>query len=508
MQYALTSAQMREAEHEAIERGFATLADLMDRAGRTLADEVLRVAPEGAVVVVCGKGNNGGDGWVAAQRLTASGRDARVMALVSPRDLSGEARAAADAAVAAGVAWHTPGSPLDAVEYLTQAAVILDCVFGFGFRGVAEEPFASAISAMDDAGAFVIAADVPSGVAADTGRADGPSVRADVTVTFSATKPGLLIYPGASLAGEIVVADIGVPREILDAHGELEIWDAGDLRAAFPHPRPDDHKGSRGRVLVVAGSVMYAGAAVLTAEGALRMGAGYVYSAVSEQVAPLVHASLPSVIVRRLPVSEDGSLAGPEAVLEAAADVDAVVVGPGLGLSSGVAEVVLALIAHSAQPLVLDADALNVLAARGLDALFTREAPVVITPHPGEMGRLLGTTTDAVEEDRVAAVERFDGPARACLLKGAHTVVAGEGRRSIVLAGNAGLAKAGSGDVLAGMLGTLLAQGLSPFEAATLGAYLHGRAAEHGADALTETCFTSVDIVAFLPDAVHGLLGG
>ena len=508
MQYALTAEQMGAAERDAIDAGSTTLEELMRRAGTALANEVGRLAPHGAVAVVCGPGNNGGDGWVASHILSAAGRDVRVLALVHPERLVGAARDAADAAITGGVAWGTPNSALDVVRGLEGARVILDAIFGFGSHGAPREPYASAIAAIADSDAFVIAADVPSGVDADTGAIPGAAVRADVTVTFSAPKPGLLIYPGAGHAGEIVVVDLGIARAMLDSHGRIELWDRGDYRAAFPVPAPEDHKGSRGRVAVVAGSKTYTGAALLTLQGALRMGAGYVVAVVPEPVAEVVRIALPSALVRPVPASDDGAIASTPAVLEAVADADAVVAGPGLTAAPGALEAIRALVSQTGTPLVLDADALAAFSEGAHAAPAAREAPLLLTPHPGEMARLLGTDVETVQADRLQAAARMSGPSSTCLLKGPHTVVAGAGREAVVLAGNAGLARAGSGDVLSGMLGTLMAQGLSAFEAGVLGAYLHGRAAEHGAAAFTTTCFTSADITSFLPDAVRDVLGG
>lgn len=507
MQYALTADEMREAERAAIEAGATTLEELMSRAGAALANEVQRLAPHGQVVVVCGPGNNGGDGWTSAHRLHAAGRDVRVLSLTPPERLEGAARGAGDAAIAAGVRWCVPESAFDVAGNLEGAGVVIDTIFGFGSHGPPREPYASAIAAIEDSDAFVISADLPSGVDADTGAVAGTAVRADVTVTFNAVKPGLLIQPGAEHAGEIIVTDLGIARATLESHGHVELWDRGDLRAAFPAPTPQNHKGSRGRVAVVAGSATYSGAALLTVQGALRMGPGYVIAVAPEPVASALRLAHPSALVRAVPASDDGAVASAADVLEAVADADAIVAGPGLTTSAGAMEAVRALASQTTTPLVLDADALAAF-SQDPETLRAREAPLLLTPHPGEMARLLGIDTASVQADRLAAAARMSAPSVTCLLKGPHSVVAGGGREAIVLAGNEGLARAGSGDVLSGMLGTLLGQGLLPFEAGVLGAYLHGRAADHGVAALTATCFTSADITSFLPDAVRDVLGG
>jgi NAD(P)H-hydrate epimerase len=385
--------------------------------------------------------------------------------------------------------------------------VIVDAVFGFGFHGPVRGVPADVIAAMAVSDAFVVAADVPSGVDADTGAATGVVVRADVTVTFSACKPGLLIYPGAAYAGEVVVADIGVPDATLAVPGALELPSAADLRQLLPWPQPEDHKGSRGRVALVVGSRAYAGAAVLSAQGALRMGAGYVIAVVPECIADVVRVSLPGVLVRAVPCSAEGTLGSVDAVMDAVRDADAVVAGPGLTTAPEVGDVVRALVSRVSVPVVLDADGLNILAGEP-SAIEGRTAPTVLTPHPGEAGRLLGSSSAQVQGDRIAAALALSASGATCLLKGPRSVVAGAGRSAIVLSGNAGLARAGSGDVLSGMIGTLLAQGVRAFDAAVLGAFLHGKAAEYGTERLTETCFTAADVVHFLPDAVRELQGG
>ena len=507
MRYALTVEQMRAAEERAVHDGTATIEGLMARAGEALAREVTKRVPEGPVVVICGPGNNGGDGWVAARRLTVQGRRVTVITTRTLAGLSGAAAAAARDAFRSGVPWREWDEEPETAALLGDAAVIVDALFGFGFTLPLRTPSAALMRAMRDAGAPVISADLPSGVETDTGRAADEAVRATVTVTFSALKPGLLIYPGAAHAGEIVVADVGVPESMLWQAGALEVPQTADVRDLMPWPDPQDHKGSRGRVAVVAGSSSYSGAAVLAVGGALRMGAGYVYAVVPEPVAPVMRAAHPSAIVRVARATSAGSFAHADEVLELTADADAVVVGPGMTTDEGAAACVRALLEGRACPLVLDADGLNA-AAREPDLIESRDAPLVITPHPGEIARLLDTEVSVVQSDRVGAARRLGSATRVCLLKGPRSIVASASRTAIVLAGNAGLARAGSGDVLSGMIGALLAQGVGPFEAALLGAHLHGRAADHASRVLTETCVVPTDLTAFLPEAVREAAGG
>jgi NAD(P)H-hydrate epimerase len=326
-------------------------------------------------------------------------------------------------------------------------------------------------------------------------------------VTFTAPKRGLLLYPGAGYAGEVAVADIGIPLAMTEVDGALEVPGVTDVRPIFPWPHPEDHKGARGRVAIIAGSASYSGAAVLAVSGALRMGAGYVYAIVPEPMADVVRVSMPGAIVRAVPATHDGSMARVDAVMAAIADVDAVVIGPGLTTAPSVGEIVHAVLRDVEVPFVIDADALNVLGG-DLASLDGCRAPMVITPHAGEAARLLGCSAAEVLADRPGAAARLAGERRVALLKGPRTLVAHAARMAVVLAGDAGLARAGSGDVLAGMMGTLLAQRVTFFDAAVLAAHLHGRAAEFGTARLTDTCFTAADITGFLPDAVREVRSG
>ena len=506
MIHALTAAGANAAEKRALAGGGVTLAELMERAGAAVAREAGIRSADGPVAVVCGGGNNGGDGWVAARELIAADREVTVFAAASPAELSGVAGAAARAALAAGVAVVEPGvTPLEPDAFEGFACVI-DALFGVGFRGEVRAPFASWIEAVNASGAIVVSADIPSGVDASTGGVAAHAVRADVTVTFSAPKVGTILFPGAGLVGELVVADIGIPREHLGSPGDPEVWEAADYLALLPRPALDAHKNSRGRVLVVAGSGAFPGAAVLAARGAQRMGAGYVTVAAPESVVGTLQAKLTSAIVMGLPEDASQTLAstGIDTVISIAREFDAVVLGPGMTLAHGAVQVARALAGTLEVPLVVDADGLNALVGT-VDTVTGRTAPTVITPHPGELARLLHTTPAEIQADRLGYGRRLSGEHLTCVLKGAHTVVSGGERQVVTLAGNPGLATAGTGDVLAGMVGALLAQGLEPFEAGALAAYLHARSGDHASADLTALSVVAEDIPAYLPVAIREL---
>lgn len=507
MRFALDSEQMRAMEERAVASGAATISDLMERAGCALADEVSRRTPCGPIVVVCGPGNNGGDGWVAARILAERGRDVSVIALKGPGSLAGEARTAADAAARAGVAWRNVSDVPADDPALTRAAVILDAIFGFGLRGAVGEPYRRWVARINDSRALTISADVPTGVDTDTGKVTGVAVIADVTVTFSALKVGLVSGAGAVHAGEIVVADLGIGGHAGPVSGALEVPSAADVCALVPWPARTDHKGSRGRIAIIAGSGAYPGAAVLAAGGALRMGAGYVYAVATERVCQAVLSAWPSVVCRPVAGGADGAVAEVGEVLRAVSDADAVVAGPGILQSAGARKVVQELIGSFDGPLLLDADALNMLAG-DTGALRARQAPVLITPHPGEAARLLGCGVEDIERDRIHAARSLSDGSLICVLKGPGTIIASEDRTAIVRTGGPELARAGTGDVLSGMIGTLLAQGCHPYDAAVAGTFLHGRAGAIGATRHTATSFIASDLPGFIPEAVRELAGG
>lgn len=503
---ALTADQMRDAEERAVAEVGVTLAGLMQHAGTAVGEHVLERLPGARVAVVAGSGNNGGDGWVAARTLAAAELDVHVLTPFDPGELSGSAAAAAREAIAADVEWSQREAI--AVHDLDSFDVIIDGLLGIGGVGPVRENLVPWVEAINDAPCWVVAVDTPSGVDADTGAVPGAAVRADTTVTFSAPKVGLLLFPGAGYAGEIVVADVGVPDDLLAPPGAPEVWPEAVYASRVPLPAPGTHKNERGRLLVVAGSGAYPGAAVLAVQGAQRMGAGYVTLAVPESVVPIVQGHLVSSPVVGLPESRGKVFAARalDAALDIARDYDAVVVGPGLTLADGAAAMGRGLAAQLDRPLVIDADGLNAL-MDATEILHARAAPTVITPHPGELSRLLGTSVSDIQADRLSAAQRLAGGLVTCVLKGAGTVTAGDGRVVINTSGTPALATSGTGDVLAGMVGALLAQDLDTLSAAAVGAYVHGRAGEAAAADLTPVAVTSTDVPRYIPVAVGELLG-
>jgi ADP-dependent NAD(P)H-hydrate dehydratase / NAD(P)H-hydrate epimerase len=492
------SAEMREIDRIAIaELGVPSLT-LMDRAGRAVTDAALALAgPRGRFVVVAGGGNNGGDGYVVARLLRAASRDARVIALVPIGRLSPDARAVREQAERAGVPIDEGGelAPLEAGV----GDVVVDAIFGTGLSRAPEGAFAEAIARIESAriaGARVLAVDVPSGLSADTGRPLGPCVRADRTVTFAFQKRGLVLHPGPSFAGEVAVADVGIPPEAARrVPPGAELLGEAEARLLVPPRPPGAHKGDAGRLLVVAGSAGKTGAAHLALTGALRGGAGLVTLAARAEVLPLALAGRPEAMSAVLPGDGPLSRADLQALLAAASGVDALVIGPGIPRGPETAELIAALLSRARVPAVLDADALNALAEAGLSP-GGRDVPIVVTPHPGEMARLCGTSIEAVQSDRLGlAQERARAWGVTVVLKGAGTVVADpEGPPAVIPTGNPGLATGGTGDVLAGLVGALLAGGLPPSAAGRAGAWVHGRAGDLVAARLGERGLVAGDL--------------
>lgn len=472
---------MRATDRWAITRMGIPGPDLMEAAGTALADAVVELVADGPVAIVCGAGNNGGDGYVAARRLRALGREVRVLTTVDRERLQGDAEAARDRYDGPVEPW-TDGA-------LRSAAVIVDAVLGTGAtgapRGVARAAIAAMQAAAEGPDAIpVVACDVPSGVDASTGETNGPAVRAAHTVTFHAAPPGLWIAPGKQHAGRVVVADIGIPARSAADGEQSDPWCGlltADLLDALPTRATDGTKFRSGHVVAVGGSPGMTGAPCLTAHGAMRAGAGYVTIATATTIEALVAARAPvECLSAALPAGDDGGVGAEatDAILELLdRHAGTLVVGPGLGRGPGRQGLLRALGGRVTGPLVVDADGLAAVAGapEALRSTAHPQRPTVLTPHAGELARLLGVDTKAVAAQRLAsarqAAERADA---VVVLKGDDSlVVAPDGRVAVSPGGAPGLATAGTGDVLSGVIGALLARGVEPFVAAAAGVWLH-----------------------------------
>jgi NAD(P)H-hydrate epimerase len=389
-------------------------------------------------------------------------------------------------------------------DEIGQADLIVDGLLGTGLSGPARGTAAAAIEAVNASGALVVAVDIPSGLSGDSSHIPGPAVQADITVTFACPKVPHLLPPAEAHVGHLEVVDIGIPPEAVEAEAsQLEVLEETEVARHLPFRTIEAHKGDFGRVLVIAGSVGMAGAAALVARAAQRIGAGLVTVATPDQVRPEVAALSPETLTHPLESAEAGGL-GPGAaaqVLGLLEQATVLTVGPGLGLDLVAQEQVRTIVRESRLPLVLDADGLNAFAGARAAALDGSGRTLILTPHPGEMARLLDCTTAEVQDDRVAAVRRCAARHQAVVvLKGYRSLVGlPDGRVSINPTGNSGLATGGSGDVLTGMMAGLLAQGLPARCAATLATYAHGLAGDLAAEAGTEATLVAGDLLDTLP---------
>ncbi|MDX1931053.1 MAG: NAD(P)H-hydrate dehydratase [Capsulimonadales bacterium] len=506
-----TAEQMRAIDRRAIEDMGVPGAVLMEAAGIALkraCQELLNGEVSGKpIACFCGLGNNGGDGFVVARHLAGIGAKIVVFLAGSPEDIRGDAQVHFRPLRSCGVRVVEVASPEFERAIKEPFRLLVDALLGTGGRGPLNGPLGLLIThlvELAERGIPVVAADLPSGVDADTGApVDFVAVPATRTVTFALPKPGLLHYPGAWYAGQITVADIGLPRSLLTDNPSLqfELTVRESVRALLPERKQtrDSNKGTYGSVLVIAGSQGMIGAATLTASSALRAGAGLVQLAVPESLVPVAAQLVPEVIVRGLPETPERSHGGPDAVdiaLALAERADAVAIGPGMGGNPAVASFVQLFVRRVGKPLVVDADALNALKTSLTAVRYRGTTPTVLTPHPGELGRLLGTSADRIQSDRQEAVLRTAASFKAVtLLKGARTLIAApDGRMAFNRKGSAALATAGSGDVLTGVIGALLGQALSAFDAARAGAYLHALAGEIAAETLGTTGVIATDV--------------
>jgi hydroxyethylthiazole kinase-like uncharacterized protein yjeF len=509
----LDAEAMRAVDRWAIEEQGVAGLELMERAGAGVARAVERLAPDGPVTVLCGKGNNGGDGLVVARLLREAGRTVTVVCTAPPQEFAGDARANLDRLPGdppvqlSGAAWMGENglqdAPSSGADVFNGAAVLVDALLGTGFQGEPRGAVAAAIDAINNADAPVVSVDVPSGVDASTGVVRGVAVRAALTVTFHAAKPGLWINPGKADAGEVQTLDIGVPRGA-PSGASVGLITASVL-AQLPRRGASSTKFSSGHVLVVGGSRGLTGAPRMAAEASMRAGAGYVTACVPASLQlVLATAGTPELMTRGLP-DDDGSLSADAVpdVLDASARGGAIALGPGLGRSAGAFAFARALALQADVALVLDADGLNAHAGR-LGELAARRAPTVLTPHAGELGRLLECDSAEIERERLRHVRAAAAQAVAVVvLKGDDTLIAtADGSVAVSPGASPALATAGTGDVLAGVIAALLAQGLDAFTAAAAGVWMHAEAGRQAARTLGGAeGVIATDVIAALPAA-------
>ncbi len=508
-----TAAQMQRTDAAAIKGIGIPGVVLMERAGMAVAEHLLESYCEAhCFVVLAGKGNNGGDGFVAARHLLEAGAEARVFAAGRAADYQGDALV--NLKILAKLGLKVEHMPSRAVlgRALATDCIVVDAIFGTGFsgepRGKAAEFISAAAAAAGRFGVPVVAVDIASGVDASTGEAARNTLPADTTVTFHAPKLGHFVEPGAYFSGDVILADIGIPADA-GAPADHFLIDSETVAALIPPKMEFDHKFSTGRVLVAGGSTGLTGAACMASESALRAGAGVVVAAVPASLNHIFEEKLLEVM--SAPFEDDGAGCLTEgalgALLERTAFCDCAAFGPGLGKSDTSVTLATRFMSSAEVPVVLDADGLSAFAGR-LGRLKRRTAPTVLTPHTGELGRLLGVPAAEVAAHRLAyAREAAKKAGAVVVLKGAYTIVTDGAVTMVNTTGNPGLATAGSGDVLTGVIAALVAKGIEPLEAAAAGAFIHGAAADLAAAELGQDNLIASDLIDYLPLAFAGLEG-
>lgn len=506
----VSAEEMRRIDGRAIDNYGIPSAALMETAGGRAAQIIWeRFGKPGLrVLVVAGKGNNGGDGFVLARHLHNRGAEVSVHTLFPPEDASG------DSAVFLNVL-NEMSLPVESIlsgediPRLKSAAIhsglLVDAILGTGFTPPARGIVGEALTALSEVKTRMVALDMPSGLDATTGAADPPHLAAELTVTFGAYKRGHFLMPAAQLAGEVFLADIGIPLQCIEEEGiPLRLVDREDVAAFLPQRKFDAHKGDAGSLLVVSGSKGMMGAAIMAASAGLRAGAGKVTLAVPENLAYAVESGPPEIMTLPLPATSSGTIdaSGFESILETSAAMDAMIVGPGISMHPRTVELVHQLIQHIEIPIVLDADGLNAL-SQDITALAGIRGDLILTPHPGEMARLNQISVSEVQSDRVSVAIDFAVRHKVHIaLKGAHTINASpSGLAWLNPTGNPALASGGTGDVLAGIIGGLLAQGLSCERAMVAGTYLHGLAGDIAATRIGGIGLTATDLLPHLPRA-------
>jgi len=511
----LTSKQMKEIDRKTIEEIGIPGPVLMENAGLQILKAIKSRFPElekEKVVIVAGKGNNGGDGLVVARHLFNQACKPEVLLLASKHEVKGDAAINLQIAEKIGVqifeAENLEGWKKHKKEIL-EATLLVDAVFGTGLLKPAEGLYADVIKDINKSKAYKVAVDIPSGLSSDTYQVIGPAVKADLTVTLAAPKISHVFPPAEEFVGELEIADISIPPFLFeDERLKLELVERKNLLPYFKKRKRDSHKGTYGHLFIISGSLGKTGAAVMAGKAALKMGAGLVTIGTPKTCLPIVARGLVELMTEPLPETEEKTVsedALPK-VLSLLKGKDALLLGPGISTNPLTAKFVLSLIPKLKLPTVIDADGLNVLATN-LDVLKSLSQPIILTPHPGEFGRLANISTKEVLDNKLELVPQFAEKNRVyVVLKGYKTLVATpESKVYINPTGNPGMATAGSGDVLSGMIASLIIQEKDILGATLAAVYLHGLSGDLAAQKLGERALVAGDIIRFLPQAIKAM---
>jgi NAD(P)H-hydrate epimerase len=519
----LSAKQMAEVDGLTTERYLIPSILLMENAGRSVAEEIEKSCPglgQKTILVLCGRGNNGGDGFVVARYLALQGANPSILLFSEPEKLKGDALTNWEIAQAMELQIRTLPSPAEIKSFLKRAAepdVIVDALFGTGLSKPVGPEFRPVVEWINrqSSRAFIVAVDIPSGLMADSSEIIGPTVKAHLTVTFSALKLAHVVPPASDLAGKIVLRPIGSPPALLEnPEYRLNLLDKAQVRKTLPRRMRDSHKGSFGHVCVVAGSRGKGGAALMTGLAALRSGAGLVTLWLPRSLQKNVAGRFPELMTEALPETDEGTLdrLGAERLLAMLPEMDALVLGPGATTHPSTRRLVWELVRRSPVPVVLDADGINAFVPPAEPLKNDEDQPVIITPHPGEMARLAGKKIADVQKKRVETAREFAATRRChVVLKGFQTVIASpEGDVYINTTGNPGMATGGTGDILAGMMGRFVAgwshqstrenhARLSDYIGAAV--FLHGMAGDLAAEEKGMESLIATDLLDYLPGA-------
>jgi len=513
----VTAEEMRVIDRRTIEGYSIPGSVLMERAGLAVAARIKEAFSPRKVIIIAGSGNNGGDGLVVARNLYNEGWDVKVFLTAKPEDLKGDALLQYRIAVKFGLKIYPINEFLTNYSSLiTRHCILVDALLGTGISKKVTGLLSEVISYLNRSNVPIISVDIPSGISSDNGQIMGEAVRADYTVTFGLPKRGHLLYPGAQHSGKLFIEDIGFPKELLNSEKlHIELLTKDKVSPLIPQRPRYSHKGNYGHVLIIAGSKGKTGAAIMAAKACLRSGAGLVTLGIPKSLADVFQSRVTEEMILALPDKGDGTLSqrASRVILNFLNErATTLAIGPGIGISSDTKKLMEILIKTSTTPMLIDADGINSL--KGERAIFSKlKAPIILTPHPGEMARLLGkqkgvsVKTQDIERNRINVPFSFAKETGTYLvLKGVPTIIAGpDGMAYINSTGNPGMASAGTGDVLTGMISAFLSQGLSPIHASILGVYMHGFAGDSAAAEKGEHPLIATDIIEKIPFAFHSL---
>lgn len=500
----LTGYETSEIDKFAAKKGIKTL-DLMERAGQMVADVTIKKLEDSGkknILVICGKGNNGGDGFVASSMLHKKGFNVITYYISDSQELREPSRTIFKKVKLAGLILKKIEEDLILFkEDLKNCDFVIDAIFGIGLKRPVKGIFLNIINLINESNKYVLAIDIPSGISGDTGEVFNVAIKANTTVTLQTYKFGLLNYPGASYVGEIKCVDIGLPQDLVDRYCKIYFIDDDWVLKRLPKRKANAHKGDAGKLFVIAGSPGFTGAAYLCSMPALLGGAGVVTLAIPEGLNAIMETKLTEVMTLPLPQTKDGTLAisALPIIMNAIDRFNCVAIGPGVSLNKETSMLVKSLVKDLRIPIVIDADALTIL-SENLEILRDSKAPIIITPHPGELSRLLHITKVNLKDRLELNREISKNIGKISVLKGARTLISNpEGETFINMTGSPAMATAGSGDVLVGLISSLIVQGVNLFDAAIMGTYLHGLAGDIASEEVGQRSLIATDIMNEIP---------